>query len=60
MQMAHRCSVDTGKAVKFGLKGLRFEDGMELRGAGPLDHKADPPKDLSDIFYNIAYLRKFL
>jgi hypothetical protein len=56
-----RVSVDTGKPIKFALAGKRFEDKTELRGlaAQTLD-KAVTPKQLLDIYYNIAFMRRFL
>jgi hypothetical protein len=56
-----RASVDTGKPVKFGLLGKRFDETMQLRGqTAPVLDKAVTPKQLQDIYYNIAYMRRFM
>jgi len=57
-----RVSVDTSKPIKFGLQGKRFTADLPLRGAGVLPQpKTRPAYDrMSDICYNIAFLRKYL
>lgn len=59
---ACRTSVDTGKPMKFGLDGKRFDPKLALRGAGALkhDYKGATDKQLANIFYNVAYLRKHM
>lgn len=52
-------SYDTCKPLKFGYRGIRFHKGLNLRGAGPLDHGMTLNElQLRDTFYNIAYMRR--
>lgn len=57
-----RTSVDTGKPLKFGTSVKQFSVKLPLRGAGPLktDYKGFTDKQLATIFYNVAFLRKFM
>jgi len=57
-----RTSVDTGKAVKWGLAGKRLDTLDSLRGGGLLTEPAKPPTETqwSTIHYNTALLRKYL
>jgi hypothetical protein len=55
-------SVDTNKMVKFGLRGERINDQMNLRGLPPLDFYArlSTCAQRESTMYNIAYVRKYL
>jgi hypothetical protein len=57
-----RTSVDTSKAIKFGVAGKRINEKLQLRGLGKLGdvEKKAASTHLADVTYNIAYLRKFL
>jgi hypothetical protein len=58
-----RTSVDTSKPIKFGIAGKRFsEDIPTLRGSGSLmdAEKTAASKHMSDVMYNVAFLRKYL
>lgn len=58
-----RISVDTSKPIKFGILRKRFVSDIDtLRGTGSLDELARKATSecMSDILYNIAFLRKFL
>jgi len=59
-------TLDTSKPIKWGLNGTRFKHGVSYRNC-PLRHARylewkNPltPTEEADIFYNIAYLRRYL
>lgn len=58
-----RISVDTSKPIKFGIERKRFTEKIDtLRGIGALAEleKKATSECMTDVMYNIAYLRKFL
>lgn len=60
---SRRTSVDTSKPIKFGIDRIRFDEKIgTLRGSGSLDEKTRKASSecMSDILYNVAFLRKFL
>lgn len=60
--MSQRTSIDTGKLVKFGLANQNIDEFTELRGAGLIDHniKTWTAEQLANIFYNVAFARKYM
>lgn len=60
--ISHRTSIDTGKLVKFGLAKDCITEYTELRGKGLIDHatKDVTAEQMANIFYNVAFARKFM
>jgi hypothetical protein len=60
--ISDRVSVDTAKPIKFGLAKEAIDEKTELQGKGLIDHKAGVPdaEQLANIFYNIAFMRKYM
>lgn len=62
LHITERCSVDTSKPIKFGLANECIEETTNLQGKGLIDHGVTglTPEQLCNIYYNIAFMRKYM